>query len=137
MTAAAKTLHVAGASAQARATKVDRLKFLEAWALDNPLQTIEAAREAVRARFGISLGTKTLSDTLRNAKALWEAKRRESQELPPLAVPAGTDPIQVQVHAWAQGMRKAGVRLIELMPDGHLRLEFETPTPTPQASSRP
>lgn len=133
---AAKTLHVAGASAQARATKVDRLKFLEAWALDNPLQTIEAAREAVRARFGISLGTKTLSDTLRSAKALWEAKRRESQEPAPL-LPGTGDPIQVQVATWALGMRKAGVRLIELMPDGHLRLEFETPTPTQQASSRP
>jgi hypothetical protein len=114
---AAKVL--AGASAEAKATKVDRLKFLEAWSLENPLATIEAARAAVRAQFGISLGTKVLSDTLRHAKATWEAQRREIQ-----SHQHGSEPIQVQVAAWAEGMRKSGIRLIEILPNGGLRLEL-------------
>lgn len=116
--------HLAGASAEARATKIDRQQYLEAWALDHPLSTIEQAREAVRLKFGISLGTKALADALRNAKALWEAQRQSmaAQQL------EGVAGLQAQIATWAEGMRKVGVRLIELKPDGGIRLEMATPT---------
>lgn len=114
-----------GASAEARATKVDRLKFLENWAVDHPLSTIEQARAAVRGQFGISLGTKILADALRNAKGLWEAKRIEMAHTPGGGLEG--QPLQVQVQAWTEGMLKAGVRLIELLPSGGVRLEFVTP----------
>lgn len=117
---AIKIVPPAGASAEARATKVDRLKFLEAWALEHPLSTIEQARAAVREAFGISLGTKVLSDSLRNAKLLWEAKRQEISHAGGIL----DQPLQSQVGAWVEGMRKGGIRLIELLPDGSLRLEL-------------
>ncbi len=140
MTTAAKL--PAPASAEARATKVDRVQFLEKWSLEHPLATIEAGREAVREKFGISLGTKIISDTLRNAKALWEAQRLAAVEAhrplsPPSIIPDVTKrevvvspyDLQAQLGIWRTDMKRLGVRLLELLPDGNIRIELSTPTP--------
>lgn len=130
--------HPLPASAEARETKIDRLRFLEAWAMDNPLATNEAAREAVRARFGLGLGSSVISRTMRAARHAWEAQRRAAAraQVPMTPPPLPTRPapeedneaeptLQTQILDWARGMRGSGVRLIEIMPDGRVRFEIE------------
>jgi hypothetical protein len=124
----------APASAEARATKVDRLRYLESWAMENPLATIEAARDTVRQKYGISLGTKIISDTLRNAKALWEAQRRDAVErnvpmAPPSAprlveAPAPVESIGQHIARIASELKASGIRLVEVLPDGNVRVEL-------------
>lgn len=123
----------AGASAEARATKDARVQFLETWALENPLATIEQARQTVREKFGISLGTKLISDTLRMAKQLWEAQRREALEKhepmkPPAPIAEAAQEVpngQQQAIQLAQTMRAAGIRLLEILDDGRVRVEYK------------
>lgn len=130
----------APASKQARATKLDRVKFLEDWSVSNPLGTIEAAREAIKEKFGISLGTKIISDTLRSAKNNWESQRRAmaSGGSPgPLSPPPPSmrdsharhsgQTLPELVSQWAEEMRVNGVRLLELLPDGNIRMELLKP----------
>lgn len=112
----------APSSAEARATKVDRVKYLEAWADENPLATIEAAREAVRLKFGISLGTKIISDTLRMARQGWETKRKAGQSMQAQEEPGQS--IQQQINTWVQGMKALSIRLVEILDDGKVRVEF-------------
>lgn len=120
---------VAPASAEARATKAERLTFLNQWAMENPLKTIEEARQAVRERFGLSLGTQALSNAMRLARDAWEAQRRAATEgrpaLPPRPQPAGGSEGGHEHVSWiANAMRQAGLRLVELLEDGRVRVEF-------------
>ena len=123
------------ASAEARATKVDRVKFLEAWALDNPMATNEEAREAVRSRFGISLGSEIISQTMRLAREAWESQRKAAAKthmpleaptaiIPEPQAPTEKAPVQQQIQSWAKTMREAGISLIEILPDGRIRFEL-------------
>jgi hypothetical protein len=141
MTTAPK-LKPAPASRLARATKLDRVKFLEDWALQNPLETIEEARTAIRERFGISLGTKIISDTLRDAKRRWETERRVATEHHrPMTAPTPREPapepapappvLNGPVRTLALAMKNHGIRLIEIKPDGSIHAEF---MPEPEAS---
>jgi hypothetical protein len=123
----AKTSKPAPASAQSRATKASREEFLAAWAMENPLATIEEAREAVRKEFGISLGTQILSKTMRLAKDSLESQRRATLKQEPVAVaPPPTAPavLHEQINLWTATMKAAGVRLIEILDDGKIRVEF-------------
>jgi hypothetical protein len=118
----------APASAQARATKADRVEFLNRWAMEHPLNTIEDARKAVRDRFGLSLGNQILSNAMRLARETWEAQRKSGRKPGALpAAPAEPSPagdLHAQATAWAAEMKAAGVRLLEVLEDGRIRLEF-------------
>lgn len=116
-------------------TTQERKQFLETWALNNPLATIEAARDALKAEFdGVAMGTKIISDTLREARRLYEAdfKAKHQAQVPPSlptpvapAAPTSVSPIQQQVAFWSQQMQALGIRLIEVKDDGGVRVEFQ------------
>lgn len=124
----------APASAELRANKADRLAFLESWALENPLATIEQAREALREKFnGVAMGTKVISDTLRMSRQIWETQRKDSFEKKPAAETNPVAPklaevvpatIQQQIAAMAATMKSAGISLLEITPEGRVRVEF-------------
>lgn len=134
-------------SSESRAQKHERVKFVESWALDNPLATIEDAREALRQKFGIAVGTSIIANSLRMAKQLWESQRLEAAAKhtpmvpPPTPEPAAPveAPAPVPVAAVAvapteqterltriaQSMMAEGVRLVEILPDNRVRVEFK------------
>lgn len=115
----------APASAALRATKDQRFRYLEQWCDLHPLETIEAARSALKQEFtGVAMGTKVISDTLSAARRRWDEKVKTQQAQQAALVVTGDQPIQKQIASWAQGMRIAGVRLIEILDDGKVRVEF-------------
>jgi hypothetical protein len=121
----------APASAESRATKIDRVQYLEAWVNENPLATIDEAREAVKAKFGISVGNKLISDALRDAKQRWEQQRRaarEAQPVQPVIVPAAVTnplpPVQSAVKTIVEMMMANGIRAIEILADGKTQVQF-------------
>lgn len=118
----------APASAFVKATKIDRQRFLDEWALENPDATIEEARVALRHRFeGIAMGTKAISDTLRMSKSLWEDQRKQIRVSGGtlVAAVAPQTSAQAQITILAHAMELAGVRLLERHPDGTLRVEID------------
>jgi hypothetical protein len=119
------------ASAEVKATKIDRLRYLEDWCLEHPQGTIEGAREALRVHFqGVAMGTKIIADTLRQARQLWESQRPtlkavETPVAAPVVVAApGGNTVQHQVAAVAATMRALGIRLVEITDSGKVRIEF-------------
>lgn len=136
MPATGHQAHPLPASAESRATKADRVRFLEAWAMENPLATNEAAREAVRVKFGLSLGSEAISKTMRMARDAWETQRQKAMQTHTALTPPAHEPLpsneptpelaalQARVLEWAQAMKAMGVCLIEIMPDGRIRFEI-------------
>jgi hypothetical protein len=130
----------APASTESRLTKHDRIEYLNLWARTNPLATIEQAREAVKVQFGLSVGTKLISDALRSAREQWETDRKQVQVAAPkfkapvavftpvpqaakaaVSAPQGAS---LDLPAIVAGMRGLGIRLIEVLPDGELRIKY-------------
>lgn len=127
------------ASAELKNSKLERLKFLETWCLEHvQTATIESARDALREQFnGVAMGTKIISDTLRMAKQIYEEQTQNALRLveQTVALPPAVEvsapksvmshvPVQHQVAQLASQMRALGVRLVEITPDGHVRVEF-------------
>lgn len=121
-------------SEEARSTKPARVSFLETWALDHPNGTIEEARQAIKARFGMAIGTREISDVMKMTKALHDGKQvkqtREPKQIleqPRQVVgsPSHHDSfLHDQILEWSVVMKAHGVKAIEVMSDGRIRVEL-------------
>jgi hypothetical protein len=104
---------LAGQSPDAAARAELRRSFLVAWARENPKATVQQAREAVRANFGVSVASQTIVEALRAARA---AATIEAWQEQVDGQPWGK-PLFPHVADLVQTMRARGLRRIEVDGD--------------------
>jgi hypothetical protein len=114
-------------------TPQERREELYQWALERALahdvQTVVKARQHAKGVYGIAPGTAFVAEILKRAAEDARAKLRGetpqvSIRLPtPEIVPAGA----IDMASIERTMRAAGVRMIEIMPDGKVQLQFFNP----------
>lgn len=104
-------------------TRNDRVSFLNEWVEKNPLATVEAARKAVLERFGISLGTTYIAETLRVARHIYEEDRGPESVAPRRGL--RQEDIVRDIHDLVRAMKRLGVKSISIENDGNFHAEVQ------------
>lgn len=121
-------------------TKEERAKFLNEWALANPGASIAQARASLKDRFGMTMATHYIAETMRLARQIHDEDRRKKAAtdavgLTPTAATAVAEsnasdkkPLQSpeSIAIFARTMKLAGIRKIEIFPDGRYTYEVES-----------
>ncbi len=112
-----------------RVPTAEKREFLKNWALANHRGTVEQARDAVKTRFGESLGTNTLTAIMKWARGEQD-KRLSSISTGTSSKPwiptssQDVQPGQASMKMLQSMMRILGIRKIELKDDGHAEVQF-------------
>ncbi len=98
-------------------TPEERRSWFSDWALDNPGSTVEAARRALNERYGLAIGTKSITDILGEARKIHADSKPQDPPAPipvpaPLSVP---NPILDLVEA----AKKLGIKRLEISKDDY------------------
>jgi hypothetical protein len=96
----------------AASTTPQRIAWLKEWAGGRPEAAIHLAREAVKEKFGISLGTTNISTIMKEARA--NAGHPPSRQGRPVFV-AGT--VELRIKVIVDELRVLGVRRLEITDD--------------------
>jgi hypothetical protein len=100
-------------------THEERIRFLEDYALNNINATIDKARQALKHRFGVAVGTKAISETLAIAKQLAnESKSKLEEALKSNLEKALGEPLGDPIVDWVKKMRAFGIRQITVEASG-------------------
>jgi len=103
-------------------SKEEKSRFLSDWAMAHPLATIRQARAALYDKFGITMGTSHISETLRIARQIHEESRGTTTSTKtPDVVDAPKTPAGILLLV--RTMRALGLKKVEILADGTFTYE--------------
>lgn len=108
-------------SGKTDSTPQERRAWLRAWAEQNPRGTIDAAKKALRAQFGVGVGTEAVASIIREVQTELLERGKASAEPETIhhtsisGIPSSIPAVLFEIVAL---MRRGGIRRVEILPTG-------------------